>query len=601
MNKSHHPVIRLLLRLLLRLLPFALLAASALVLLPLLRRDLWPLSHEKSRYPILLDHFREAFLQGQWYPRWLPRLNGGYGYPTFVFYQPGFFFFALPFALLPLDPLLVFKLVVWALFFLGASGIYSLCRELSRAKVAFACALLFLLTPYLFVELYVRNDLSELMAMVLFPWSLAFSCRLNRRVRQGASASADLLGLSAATALLVFSHPAVALFAIPFSGAIAFHAGGTGPTSARNAVWLRLAIGLGAGIALSASYWFTVLRMEKYVNMEVLTSGYYEASTHVVSWSQYFSNAWGFGHSGGQGGPMSFQLGLPHTVLALVGLAAGWRSRMVRAAFFGYVLLLCLMSGLARHFWALPIETLRRVQFPWRLLALTATLQVLCAAGLGAADESVHGRHGSRLAVVALGVFLALSPIWYGQEFFPRKAGIPLRSEIAEKRAFDLRSWQWYADLDEFRPKTLKKRPALPRQSTPPLVVPSGASAAASSASNDSHLRYQIEASEPIEIGVHQSYLPGWRVLIDARDVPRELLEADLTDEGWMRISIPPGSHAVEAFYDGPPGWRWQALLSMLVLVGLAGFCLRDWRHRAAPSRAHQSLDGEQPAPPLGP
>lgn len=550
---------------------------SALVLVPLLHRSGWIIGHERNRYPILLDHFREVFLQGQLYPRWLPRLDGGYGYPTFVFYQPGFFFFSLPFALLPIDSLSVLKLVVWALFSIGASGVYYLCREVSDRKLALACAVLFLLTPFLFVDLYVRNDLSELMAMVLGPWPLFFALRLDRQVRQGCGA-ASLVGLAASLTLLLLSHPAVALFAVPLWGAIAVYASSHGSASERKAVWLRLAIGFAVAVLASSPYWLTVFRMQEHANMEDLGKGYYLPSAHLVQWPDYFSNAWGFGDALPRGGhdAMPIPLGLLHALLAIVGAFLGWRLRVVRAAFVAYLSLVVLMSTLGERFWNLPVESIRRVQFPWRLLALTATLQPLCMAGLGSVRRQVYG---ARMTVVAPALLL-LAVLWYRQQFLPQEGSVPLQAEIARRRARDLASWQRFAALDEFRPKSVLERPPSPRGTTPLLEVGREASATPASTSTESHLRYQIDSDEPVEVTLHQSYLPGWRVRIDGRDVPREVLEVRLTKEGWMRVSLPAGSHNFDALYDGPPGWRWQAIVCLLGLGAFGAFCLREWRRR---------------------
>ena len=150
-----------------RAIPALLIALSLVPLSPLLVSGTWPVSHEISRYIVLLDGFRDAFLHGILYPRWLPDLFGGYGYPTFCFYQPGFFYAALPFSFLPGYPLVTMYLALLLLFSLGTVGIYKLCAELSGRTVGLLCAALFVLTPYLYVNLYVRGDLSELAAMLL--------------------------------------------------------------------------------------------------------------------------------------------------------------------------------------------------------------------------------------------------------------------------------------------------------------------------------------------------------------------------------------------------------------------------------------------------
>jgi hypothetical protein len=191
--------------------------------------------------------------------------------------------------------------------------------------------------------------------------------------------------------------------------------------------------------------------------------------------------------------------------------------------------------------------------------------------------------HRVRAPALALAIFLLPSLVWYRYQFFPRKAGILLQADIAARRSFDLQSWQRHADIDEFRPKTVRRKPLLPRQSTPLVVVPAGASAKPVATSTDSHPTYRIESSAPVEVTIHQSYLPGWRVRLDGQDVSREIIEAGLTDEGWMRIPVPLGSHTLDARYDGPPGWRWHALLCTLVLAGLGTFCF--YRRRRNPCR----------------
>lgn len=183
------------------------------------------------------------------------------------------------------------------------------------------------------------------------------------------------------------------------------------------------------------------------------------------------------------------------------------------------------------------------------------------------------------MSIVAPALLLC-SVLWYREQFFPQEGSVPLQAEIVRRRARDLSSWQRYAALDEFRPKSVQERPPSPRGTTPLLEAGREASATPASTSTESHLRYQVDSGEPIEVTLYQSYLPGWRVRIDGRDVPREVLEAQLTKEGWLRVSLPPGSHSFDALYDGPPGWRWQAIVCLLGVGAFGVFCFRDWRRR---------------------
>lgn len=44
--------------------------------------------HDIYHHLIFSSHFSEQLLQGELYPRWLTRMNGGFGSPTFFFYPP---------------------------------------------------------------------------------------------------------------------------------------------------------------------------------------------------------------------------------------------------------------------------------------------------------------------------------------------------------------------------------------------------------------------------------------------------------------------------------------------------------------------------------
>jgi uncharacterized membrane protein len=181
------------------------LLAAFLVVTPIIIPCSWPFSHEGTRYIMLLDHFKDAVANGVLYPRWLPDAYGGYGYPLFLFYQPGFFFAALPFSFLPGYPLCTMYIFLIFLFFAGGVGAYKLCKELSGPLIGFFCSILFLLTPYLYVNLYVRGDLSELMAMLLCPWPIFFLVILKKRIQQNARLVWSMLGIATTLLAIILS------------------------------------------------------------------------------------------------------------------------------------------------------------------------------------------------------------------------------------------------------------------------------------------------------------------------------------------------------------------------------------------------------------
>ena len=114
---------------------------------------------ESYHYPYVLTLFREQFLAGHLYPRWMPALMGGYGSPCFLLFSTGFWFFALPFFPAYSKPTsFAVKLALWVMAFMAGIG------------MAYRPGALFL-------HPYQRTDSH----MCILPDTMAYACTLPRR------------------------------------------------------------------------------------------------------------------------------------------------------------------------------------------------------------------------------------------------------------------------------------------------------------------------------------------------------------------------------------------------------------------------------------
>ncbi|MFC1657872.1 hypothetical protein ACFL1D_00650 [Candidatus Omnitrophota bacterium] len=547
------------------------------VLTPMIVPRTWPVSHEGTRYIILLDYFKDAVSKGVLYPRWLPDAYGGYGYPLFLFYQPGLFFAALPFYFLPGCPLYSMYIFLIFLFFAGGVGAYKLCKELSGHLTGLVCSILFLLTPYLYVNLYVRGDLSELMAMLLCPWPVFFLVMLKKRIQQGSQLLWSTFGIAFSVVMIIISHPAVSMFFLVIFSIIAIYfsldMGGL-----RIAFLSRAAVSVMLGAILSSPYWFTIFQMKNYVNLEPAFSGsYYSAELHTVYPLQLFSRFWGFGPSNinTPADGMSFQLGLPHFILATAGFFFGRKKRIIQVSYALYIAFIFLMTQAASALWK-EFLFLRYVQFPWRILSVTALLQVICISGL---KKIIPAGMPIRRAVIIISALLGVVALWHSNQFQISK-GIDACRELRLDREHRLERFQTYSVLSEFIPKTaLGKRIALPRGDNPMLVLNPPGEIKEIKGNSKYRIRYQINCEVPTDVLINQVYMPGWRVIVDGEDIPASELERHLTIDGRMQFSLLPREEIiVQAFYDGPPGWRVRNLLIGVIFLGFAVFCCYDRR-----------------------
>jgi len=559
----------------------AILGMVILALAPILSTGRWPHAHELGRYGILLGYFRESLLSGIAYPRWLPDLYGGYGYPTFVFYQPGFFYLASAFSALPGSPWSALTAAVFVVLLLGGLGAYSpLGRELSSsARIGAFCAALFLITPYMYVNLHVRGDLSELMAMMLCPWPLYGLARLERQAREGGACAPWAWGIAVSMAMVVVAHPLVAMFLLPAFGLIALAAasglGGRGRVALLGGAGLAVA----AGLALAAPYWLAAVQMRSHANIDAAFGGGFSSVFHVVYPRQLVSPEWRFGSSDlGDADGMSFQLGLPHLVLAALGAYLAGDRRFVRGAFLTYLALVLMMTPFATTLWK-TVPVLRTVQFPWRILAVTGTLQIVACAGLARLPGLRTAGRDPLLACM-----LMASALWYSAQFAEHPVMMDMNVCVDSFRASDQDSLDPMAGANEFLPRTaLPAPPTAPRGQAASLVFDGTGRALPLPGNDPYHLRYRVYNQGPTKstATINQLYLPGWVVRVDGRWVSPETLEAWLRPDGRIRVPIGPGEDwVVEAHYDGPPGWLARDALCLGGALSLAAFSVVEARRR---------------------
>jgi hypothetical protein len=553
----------------------ALLAAAAGVAAPLLLAGTWHRSHEDLRYVVLADLFARAVREGVAYPRFLPDLYGGYGYPTFCFYQPGFFWVATLFSALPLPLHRALALALVALLYAGALGAFRLGEALANRRWALFSGVLFLLTPYLFVDLYVRGDLSEAMALLLGPWVFACLLALDRRLARGEAPAPAMAGLAVSVAAMIAAHPAPPLALLPAAAATAAALARGAPHG--RALLARAGVALAAGIALASPYWAGLLALRPHVAFDHLVGGFYAPERHGAAAWQLVARGWGFGGSTEDAADdgMSFQLGAVHLGLALAGALAGRRSRVVRVAFVSYALLVLLVLDAASPLWA-HAGPLRFLQFPWRLLAATATLQLLAALGLRSWTAALPPR--SEGALLAGLVLVALG--WNAEQFSLAGAtGDPAEILRDYHARVKRQSFEHFAFRDEFTPLAARRRPARPRDlDAPPVRLAGAGSVRALAGASPQRVRVEMVVPAPTAAVLEQLYLPGWEVVLDGRVLPREALERSLTPEGFVRVELArPGAHRLEAAYRGPPG---SGARAAGMAVALGAFALLSRRPR---------------------
>lgn len=546
-----------------RLVPgLVLLAVSVASVWPILSTGGWYDSHQSYRYPYLLELFKASFLAGHPYPRWLPELYGGYGCPTFIYYPPGLWFFALPVALVLPNVIHVFYVVLIAFFWLGGSGAYRLARLTLPRGPALLCALLFLLTPYLSTQLYTRGSLAELAAMLLCPWAFLRLLRLKDALAQRRTLTPPALLLAVTLAAMVLTHSLITLWlGISFVLLLAtLLLGRDCPPGFLPVLLISGAV----GAALASPYWYPALALRDAASLErALWAG------APIQWSEFVSLR-----------PRCTSL--PCTVLALAGFWLGRRQRLVQGAAVAAFVLVLIMVPMASPLWQ-STQLLKMTQHPGRIFSIFATLELMAFI---ACIGSLVRRPGVTPMLQAIAGLLALAAMWA-----PSRNNYRIQDRLDYPR-FRLEAQRSFEDMThnhEFQPKSavLEGLPQRVSAEIPVAVPAEGTTLSIESPRGDDVRVRATVASAPGTVTINQFAFPGWQLSLDDKRLPscRQSGAAcwQRDEHGRMRVQLPAtGSFALRAWFDGPFGDRSRAA-TIVIVCGLGLLLLRRWdRMRAA-------------------
>ncbi|MDY0185773.1 MAG: 6-pyruvoyl-tetrahydropterin synthase-related protein [Desulfuromonadaceae bacterium] len=569
-----------------------LLLVSLLPLIPNWLDQRLPATHEGYRYLLLGDWFRDALAAGIWYPRWLPEMNGGFGYPQFVFYQPAWFYLNA-FASLFAEPLFLRQLLTLSIIaILGGLGVYRLARCFVSPLYSLLLVLLFQLAPYTHTNLFLRGDLSEWMALELLPWPVLFVWQFCHAAENGNTGKRmrSWLGLALATALLCYCHPTALMF-VPL---VLLFIGGFCLLRVNPATPLLFLMELtGAvvfGLLLSSPYWLVVVQMKPLVSVSAVLENFVAADNSIGLQQLLFGSLlkepfWEF-------------IGFPFMLAALIGWWRGRKQPLIFVAGLIYLLFLLLITPFGRWFW--QIYPFSLLQFPWRLAMFAPLLQTVCLLGYA----GICNRFWRGLS--AAGLLLIVAWSWHGHfGFHPAQTEESILS-YDQQTLLCLRNFaritkpgSYPATLDaaEWLPvtaATIISTPArgqlLPecgqiqqaatifaqqigqdwlfnqQQLARPLlqIADNNWQVYQNPLSSAFWLDYRLNGNSPATVTINQIYLPGWQVMLNGKPVPRWQLEQKLLPDGRIGLELAAGAWHLQAGYAGPPGWHWRSLLITL-------------------------------------
>lgn len=269
------------------------------------------LSHDGDGHVIRLVEFDNSLSDGNFPPRWAKRLNYGLGYPFFNFDYPLIYAFGDIFHKIGLSFIDSTKALFLLSFPLSGFFAYLWLRSRFNLIPSLAGGLIYTISPYHFLNVYVRGDLGEVIALTLVP--LAFYCLERIRTNQQISRA---VYLSLVIAAIIASHNLTALVFLPLLfvyGLIVF-------SEKRSESFIKnLIFSFDLGLFLSCFFWLPALFDRRYIVIDQVLKNH--IAEHFVKFSDLIFPSWGYNLPNRPSGEMSFQVGLVNLGIILAAPA----------------------------------------------------------------------------------------------------------------------------------------------------------------------------------------------------------------------------------------------------------------------------------------
>lgn len=390
---------------------------------PLFHRGLYT-SPDGENHLVRTAHFTQIVKSGNLFPGWVDELNNHQGYPIFYFTYPLPYYLNTTWVLLGVDLVTSIKITLALSTLVGCIFLYKWLEELTQDKsAALLGGVMYVFTPYRFVDLYVRLALGEIVFLGLIPIAFYF---LEMRKKAG---------LAAIVALLVVSH---LQFSAIFLGILAGYA-------LIRKISIRFTIiSILLGMLLSAFFWLPATTLLKYTTYA--QTNQFVAAEHLPTLNQLVYSPWGFGFSRpGPNDDMSFQVGFANWLILGLSVVALVKYKDIKITYWMLISVIVLTAiAFPWGFW--NMEIFKSLQFPWRLLAVVM-LATSVLAGLVLAKLPTSYRKWLLIVVSILAIYANRNHLKTNQPQF----------ELATDEYFLQAHTTTTATVDEFRPLASKE------------------------------------------------------------------------------------------------------------------------------------------------
>lgn len=510
----------------------------------------WPRTADGVLHLFRLALLSDSIQNGILYPRWMPELVLGFGYPLLHFYAPATYYIGVILQFLGLTTAQALVSTFVLLTIVAGFGMRALAYDLFsnqtdflRRWLALIAATAYVFAPYLLTNIYVRGAIAEVGAQAIVPWIF---WSFGRLVKQDKPQKHFLLS-SLSLATLAITHN-ISLLLIP-PVLLVYLVVILSKGRWQRVQWVGAAVVTAMG--LSAFFWLPVLIERSYL----AETAYQQAQGFIFdhSWtiSTMLDSALRFQYSS----IPPFRLGLVQTVLALAGFILARRTDRE----WLFWLVLALVCGVAISRLAVPVwennNILLIAQFPWRLLSLITPALALLTAGLLLPMKNRSPRIIEFTAVIILSIILLGNWPSYPWSQSLNPSDITVNTATLAQFEKEIGALGT-SSSNEFLPRWVESLDFEIETALTPMT-----NAITLREATPAAMKFTVTNEALTPIRWTNFYFPGWRVTMEDGT---ELSTYPSTPAGLLSVDVPTGTHQITLSLVGT---RWQHVATVISLI----------------------------------
>lgn len=527
------------------------LAFSLLGVLDLFHKGL-PITHDGEDHVARVANFYQSLKEGNVVPRWAANLNWGYGHPILMFLYPLPSYFSSLFHAFGFSLVDSVKIVYILAFILSGVTMYLWIRSFLGELPAIAGGVLYMIAPYRFVDLFVRGAIGEHVAFVFPPLLLYFLLKLSQK-----SSWVLFLGGSLSLSFLILSHNAISLMFLPFI--LVYFLLLLYKVNFKKPFLISGLLVIVSAFLLSSFFWLPAFFEGKYTLRNIVTKGEY--ISRFVEIKDFLYGRWNYGISG----EFSLQIGMAHilgiflSLFLFIFLFRKYKNQSLLYLFtlFYFLISIFLMTKNSNFVWK-NFLILQNFQFPWRFMAPAVFAASLVAAFLVF--------YFPRRFKVLFTIFYLLFAVYSSWGFWQAK-------DFSYKpESFYTEIYNSTTDTGESSPiwsiRFMEKRPK------EHLEVIDGIAEFKEVGRNTTLHKFEINSfSDKARFRDNTVYFPGWKVLVDGRQVPVQF--QDPSNRGVITFEVDKGKHMIAVRFSETKLRMAANIISLVSFLILLAFSIK--------------------------